>query len=449
MPQFENLSFPLAKTLEVRLRNTVKANPAVASNSQSAIAPTPLISKEQVASAAQSLLRLFPTVVNVDMTVCSISNSEPNYIQLYEWLATELFRGRVNSVEIWSWPRDVVLSLDLHDIHGLTRITHGVNVSCATFARLAYLNAGTLQTLGLVLSGEENWLNLIFGETGEPVVYANLSSLTLWAGKMTYAETWGVIEDVEPFPALSALDIYDGYPFGDDLLFRGNGNTLQSLCLPFRAIASNTLGRHNVLGRSRVARMNYFQIGKVTSADEEFMAANAGTPIRQQIHRILEVSLSLTILSDSDSHHMYSAICTASNATAIQSLDFANMAFDASQIIRTVAALPSLVSFTCSVSGCGPEIEAILTSERPSTLHAKHYPLSRRFMKLCVAYNASASAKSLAQAAMLLAVVCPSLRTVEVLPTLRNEFSREIAWAMLNSVYRPYADRLRDLIYWE
>ncbi|KAJ1649815.1 hypothetical protein GGF38_006000 [Coemansia sp. RSA 25] len=179
------------------------------------------------------------------------------------------------------------------------------------------------------------------------------------------------------------------------------------------------------------------------------MAANADTPIRQQINRILEVSLSLTILSDSGSHHMYSAICTASNAAVIQSLYFSKLAFDASQIIRTIAALPSLVSFTCSVSGCGPEIEATLTSERPSILHAKHYPLSRRFMKLCVSYGASASAKNLAQAAMLLAVVCPSLRTVEVSPTLRNDFSREIAWAMLNSVYRPYADRLRGLIYWE
>ncbi|KAJ2480039.1 hypothetical protein IWW47_005982, partial [Coemansia sp. RSA 2052] len=168
MPQFENLSFPLAKILEVRLRNTVNANPAVASNSQSAITPTSQIGKEEVASAAQSLLRLFPTVVDVDMTVCSISDSEPNYIQLYEWLATELFRGRVDSMEIWSWPRDVVLSLDLHDIHGLTSIMHGVSISCATFARLAYLNARTLKTLGLVLSGEEDWLDLIYGEKESP-----------------------------------------------------------------------------------------------------------------------------------------------------------------------------------------------------------------------------------------------------------------------------------------
>ncbi|KAJ2683628.1 hypothetical protein IWW39_005388 [Coemansia spiralis] len=41
------------------------------------------------------------------------------------------------------------------------------------------------------------------------------------------------------------MTLEDDYPFGDDLLFRGNGPTLRKLYIPFRMLVKNVLGRFN------------------------------------------------------------------------------------------------------------------------------------------------------------------------------------------------------------
>ncbi|KAJ2686705.1 hypothetical protein IWW39_003453 [Coemansia spiralis] len=448
LPQYETLSFPSAKFLEFRLSKAVKEEVAVAHNSQSPSAPTPEIGREQVASVARALLRLVPTVIDMDMTVCTIGDTEPNYIQLYEWLVTELCRGRVDRLQIWSWTRGVVLPLRLDDISGLTSITRGKNVSNSAFSRLAYLSAGTLKTLEILLT-EVDWLDLIFGDTDDPVVYANLVSLKLEIGEIPYGTTWAAIEAVEPFPVLATLEIYGGYPFADDLLFRGNGGTLQNLCLPFSALCRNALGRFNVLRRSAVTRMNSICIDEAVDADQAFLIENADFAFEQQVHHILEVAYSLVLPNNPEEYRLYHSLLSAPKAAILQRLDFGDLVFSASGLFEVVAALPSLSSLTCAISGFGQGIEAIPPKERPISLHTKYYPLSQNFRTLIPVYYRDSSAKEMAHVAMLLAVVCPSLRAVIVPPMQRSEYSREIAWSMLNATFKPYADRLNGLIYWD
>ncbi|KAJ2028284.1 hypothetical protein IWW57_002231, partial [Coemansia sp. S610] len=345
LPRYETLSFPSAKFLELRLSKAVKQEVAVAHNSQSPSAPTPEIGREQVASVARALLRLVPTVIDMDMTVCTIGDMEPNYIQLYEWLVTELCRGRVDRLQIWSWTRGAVLPLRLNDISGLTSITRGKNVSNSAFSRLAYLNAGTLKTLEILLT-EVDWLDLIFGDTDDPVVYANLASLKLEIGEIPYGITWAAIEAVEPFPVLATLELSGGYPFADDLLFRGNGGTLQNLCLPFSALCRNALGRFNVLRRSAVTRMNSIRIDEAVDADQAFLIENADFAFEQQVHHILEVAYSLVLPSDPEEYRLYHSLLSAPKAAILQRLDFGDLVFSASGLFEVVAALPSLSTHT-------------------------------------------------------------------------------------------------------
>ncbi|KAJ2822862.1 hypothetical protein FBU31_004464 [Coemansia sp. 'formosensis'] len=266
-------------------------------------------------------------------------------------------------------------------------------------------------------------------------------------GDIPYGANWEAIEDVEPFPALSTLKVSGTYPFDDDLLFRGNGKTLQNLHVPFSALAKGVLGRFGVFKRSGITRMNQVRTDVVTMADKEFIAANADSTIETQVHSILKVSSSLVIMGDTDECHMYLAIYAAPNMTLLQHLEFATLVLDASHIFQVIAALPNLVSLTCKVSGCGPDIEAIPENVRPKNLFAKYYPLSNRFRNLHITDVANASAEDTAHLAMLLAVVCPSFSAANVSPDLRRDFSREIAWCMLNAAYQPFANSLRGLIY--
>ncbi|KAJ2060267.1 hypothetical protein GGH13_006812, partial [Coemansia sp. S155-1] len=433
---------------ELRLSKSTKDD-TVTYYSPSALTPVPEIAREQVASVARSLMRLVPAAVDVDMTVCTINDVEPNFKQLYEWLAMELCRGRTSSLSIYSWRNKYTLQLTLSDISGLTSITQGLNVSNTTFTMLAYRNASTLKTLEVRISVEEDWLDLIYGDANVLAVYADLVSLTLDISEEPYSALWTTFDNVEPFPALAKLDVHGGYPFDDDMLFRGNGNTLQSLRLPFGVVADNVLGRFDVLRRSGVTRMNSVRIGKIAEIDDVFVASNAGLPIEKQMHRILEVTSSLVLLNDTTDLHLYHSLLSAPNTAILQHLEFCNLVFNVTNIFQVVSALPSLSSFKCRINCHAPEIVLIPVSERPRTLYDKFHPLSHNLRALVALDNESDSAEGLAHVAMLLAVVCPSLRTVEVPPIARNEFSREIAWSMLNATYKPYADRLNGLIYWD
>ncbi|KAJ2832379.1 hypothetical protein GGI24_001254 [Coemansia furcata] len=282
------------------------------------------------------------------------------------------------------------------------------------------------------------------------MVYADLVSLKLRVDEgVPYDITWRAINDVESFPVLSILDVRGGYPFGDDLLFRGNGETLQNLQLPFSALCRNALGRFDVLKRSGVTRMNSIRIGKIYEEDEGFLTANPDVLIEKQVHRILEVASSLVLLNDTKARHLLNSLCSAPNTATLEYLEFGTLNFYANGVFNIIAALPSLLSLECRVDCYGPTIEKIPVSERPSTLYAERYPLSHNFRALKATYFAKASARDMAHVAMLLMVVCPSLKTVDVIPSLRNEFSREIAWSMINAIYKPYADRLKTLIHLE
>ncbi|KAJ2056196.1 hypothetical protein GGI17_006322 [Coemansia sp. S146] len=135
-------------------------------------------------------------------------------------------------------------------------------------------------------------------------------------------------------------------------------------------------------------------------------------------------------------------------STAIlQNLEFGSLLFSTAGVTSIISRLPSLVSFTCKIGGLGASIESTPASDRLSTLRAKHYPLSSNFRKLCVPYTANVLADQVAGAAILIAVLCPNFVHVDISPKLRDEFSREIAWASCNRSFQSYAESLRRLIY--
>ncbi|KAJ2682497.1 hypothetical protein IWW39_005977, partial [Coemansia spiralis] len=187
-------------------------------------------------------------------------------------------------------------------------------------------------------------------------------SLTLAISGISYSITWAAMKDAAPFPVLSKLSVSGGYPFDDDLLFRGNGGTMMGLRIPFSAVARNALGRFGVLKHGGVTQMTKVSIDEVTSLDKEFLAGRTDVPIKQQVHGILEVARSLS---------------------------------------------------------------------------TKDYTMGFPVSKI----------KDIAYTAMLLAVLCPNFACVDISPSLRNAFGREIAWAAFNFPFEEHADTLRRLIY--
>ncbi|KAJ2820089.1 hypothetical protein GGI24_004590, partial [Coemansia furcata] len=68
------------------------------------------------------------------------------------------------------------------------------------------------------------------------------------------------------------------------------------------------------------------------------------------------------------------------------------------------------------------------------------------FKRLDIVDNENISAKKAAAVAMQLAVICPNFAFVDAPRDIRKVIRREIAWAMVNQPFKPYADALRRLI---
>ncbi|KAJ2243855.1 hypothetical protein GGI13_006447 [Coemansia sp. RSA 455] len=440
--QYEGVLFPSARVLVVVLKQADNARYGYNYSGQT--------SQEQVVSLARSLLQLVPAVTDVVVRFVSINTTEPMHMQLYKTLVSEFYQGKVDTICVDSELSGFPLVLGLSSATGLTSITHGSNVACASFANLACLNANTLQTLHLSVTTAENWHSLIYGGMTIPAIYSRLEKLSLTVRDTSYDSTWAAIEDIAPFPALFVLSVDGGYPFDDDLLFRGNGATMQSLHIPFSAIARNGLGRFNVLKRSGVTKMSRISTGYVTELDKSFLVANPDAPIARQVRHMLDVATRLKYATDTTGYTIFHAICAAPNTAILQHLEFAQLWLSADDIIKLLVALPSLVSLSCGIHKLQAVLEAIPSKERPSRLCAQYYPLSTNFRMLRVAHlSDTITTEDIAYAAMLIAILCPNFVQVDLPLKQRRDFGREIAWAMVNSTFKPYADSISRLIYQE
>ncbi|KAJ2252905.1 hypothetical protein GGI13_003008 [Coemansia sp. RSA 455] len=424
-PQYENMLFPSATSLVAMLSGR---NSAVTTR-------TPVLSDSDAASFARSIRRLTPAVASVviEINSTSINNELYSYHQLYDTLVSELSQG-VTGVCIRSKPY----------IHQLLVVES--QADCVSEGALAYRNASTLKELKICVCSIRGWIGLVYCHPGPSAVYTSLTSLTLVIAHNGDNPAPTLPNDLEPFPALSTLVVSGVYPFVDDALFRGNGKTLKHLCLPFCALAKNSLSRYAILERQGVTKMNSIYIELFTQVDKAYLATQTDLLIVQQVHLMLEVTLALHLTNDTTDLQLYEAIKTAPSTVILQNLHFGDLLFDSINIIEIVSALPSLVSLSCRIKGSVSTIEAIPASELPSRLYAKFFSPSIQFRKLRAMCSAKLSAERIAIVVMQIAVVCPCFVHIDLPLGLRKAFSREVAWAIYNGPFKPYAESIRRLI---
>ncbi|KAJ2894082.1 hypothetical protein IWW38_002685 [Coemansia aciculifera] len=422
-PQYESLVFPSATTMELHLGRPLYDAPYLDLEA----------AEEQAASFASSLLCLVPAAANINIMIHFSEYQATDYHRPYSALLYELCQPTTKELRIVSKYRQLPLSFDLRNTSVLTSITHDVSDHYMAFAVLAYQNASTLETLRIRLEDKgKSWLGLLDGGTKRPAVYSRLAVLNIHITEDFHIQfrgrNWERNDDVEPFPSLSELVATGHYRFADDVLFRGNGKSMQILNLPFSAIDRNALGEFKVLERDGVSRMSRVCIGRTPSYDYGgYLAEPQASLIRLQVHSILETATTLEFWNDTSGRAIIAAIASAPGTAILQRLDIGNMALDAAHIIWIVSAIPSLVVITCDISEAGTYAFYIPV---PMNMHNRYNDnglLDSCFRKLCVPNTTTVSGSRIANVAMAVAAKCPSLVHVDMPLKLRKEFSRRIS----------------------
>ncbi|KAJ2910446.1 hypothetical protein GGI21_000865, partial [Coemansia aciculifera] len=391
-PEYEGVVFRSATILELHLnKDTVQAPTSASSpNPASTPAPAPVFTKEQVVSFARSVRSLTPAATCVTIAYEFVSDSSENASDLHSTLVTELYRGGITRMGIYS-------------ITGRSPLT--------------------LQRLAIKPASKDNWRTLLYGGTEDPASFGCLEYLTIRISKSSHTRTWTAAADVAPFPILSTLNVSGGYPFDDDVLFRGNGQTMQSLRLPFSALARNALGRFNVLKRNGAGELKDVCIGRISNADNTFIAGLAVVLIKRQIHSVLEVAAVLSTTCDTTDVHIYKAIIDMPRTSVLQHLRLGMLRIGVVGVISIASALPSLVSLTCDLKE--PQITAMTSpgSKSLGDLRKRHLVWKSNLREIRVPYSTTTTATDLAKIAKIIAILHPKLVHVDIAPQLRNAFS--------------------------
>ncbi|KAJ2827626.1 hypothetical protein GGI24_002600 [Coemansia furcata] len=125
---------------------------------------TLVITKEKAVNFGRSLLQLTSAASSVSLRLFVANEDKPSYKQFYDALVSELHHVSVTTLDVQNRPDQVTptlvsgvpLTLGLHEVSELTSITYGPEISCAHFARPAYLNASTQKILDISIAEEKN-----------------------------------------------------------------------------------------------------------------------------------------------------------------------------------------------------------------------------------------------------------------------------------------------------
>ncbi|KAJ2004356.1 hypothetical protein GGI04_002637 [Coemansia thaxteri] len=111
--------------------------------------------------------------------------------------------------------------------------------------------APTLLFLEITYKAMSHTERLFVDRDGSPVVYSKLQSLVFKTWDDELISYRPVADNAEPFPALRRLEVYMEYPFGDDVLFRGNSDTLRKVHLELDVQTVIMMKRHNIFAANK------------------------------------------------------------------------------------------------------------------------------------------------------------------------------------------------------
>ncbi|KAJ2862286.1 hypothetical protein GGH94_004371 [Coemansia aciculifera] len=311
-------------------------------------------------------------------------------------------------------------------------------------AQLARRNAATLQTLSIKTRGHGLASEFVKNADGDYVSYPRLSVLKLELYPEFERHECPALPSAVPFPNLRLLRLNGYYPFGDDVLFRGNAATLESLVLKTlrQHIAKLVDSRiftptsHPKLQYVKIAYTDRYRFGSLESYTEYLLVLLSiapGAAVRSFPGCISPPDLSFEILLFADYPN-------------IQVLDLPDVLLEIWDAITLIKTLPLLSDLHSRMPMVIPPLPGLLMHELPKYLIATYAPMGLRFR----CWHLSVCSTIVSEAVMrvlLLALICPNFDYCAVPKKQFKEHMDELEKALNLIRFKDHAPRLRRLLF--
>ncbi|KAJ2883488.1 hypothetical protein H4R27_002731 [Coemansia aciculifera] len=183
-----------------------------------------------IAAFVQRIKEMAPRVTQIYM---DFSERKGQLVTRYSSYVYYLFSGLFKLAKVIV-PSDIsymrVCHLDFESACKLVRINSDVSEDTWSILKLARLNAHTLHNIHFWSNREVDIYGLIRDSNDDKYEeYPRLRTLEIDVARVSALLHRSTFEGAIPFPSLQRLVVNSSYPFGDDVVFRGNGRTLEYL----------------------------------------------------------------------------------------------------------------------------------------------------------------------------------------------------------------------------
>ncbi|KAJ2113146.1 hypothetical protein IW146_004085 [Coemansia sp. RSA 922] len=335
---------------------------------------------------------------------------------------------------------------------GLTSLTH-IDYEVIGYSKkhmqIIHQNALSLQELSIDYKGLGQIFKLVADNSGTLITYPRLRCLKLSSVDGLAPSSYPVFEDHMPFPRLIHVDLMVDYPFGDDTLFRGNANSLESL----RMVADGRVER--LLKKYDVFSGNKYKWLKSVRFENPFKSYVTGINMSSKAFmEILSQFPSLEKFEASGLSEMPTLLTQLPflpNLRLIRVLDLGTVPLSLSNLITLLQTMTRLCVLSCSGSlsiGGGPNAEL---GPDLDALREEHYPFARQLKVLSLwKYGGGdftdLGINNLTYFLASFAVICPSFYPTPMDPKLAVRFNKSLRLLIDDNMFAKYSKDLRRLL---
>ncbi|KAJ2749174.1 hypothetical protein GGI19_005792, partial [Coemansia pectinata] len=359
-------------------------------------------------------------------------------------LASQLFQlvGRIDYDHQVGTTAPIRQQLDT--IRNLTHITYTTANKGKGFLQSVRQNASTLQVLDFESEyGYVDICGIIRNTDGSYITYPRLVSLFL-SCRLDFDDHDRVVSpDVVPFPNLQRLMILPDYPFGDDVVFRGNAGTLKCLELGLSSSTASMLRGFNVFMPGSHPKLQHVNFEFFEGDELDLFATHIdyaqfvlGIRPRAHMRSVGMGSVSQPLLSALSSHGAHSCIL-------ILKLDSVLNLWDIFTLVKSLPLLSDLRTYAPTIDNFPYDATK---EELLAHVISNYAPMGERLRLWYISSSCDKHSKS-ALCVLLLALICPNFNHVATFFHQRESLLNSMERIMDSDAFRPYAPRLQYLLF--
>lgn len=293
---------------------------------------------------------------------------------------------------------------------------------------------------------QRNLSYLIDNGDGNYVAYPNLEIIKIYMDALIENFEFSITPFCTvPFPNLKALCVHGAYPFLDDTLFRGNQHSLQYLQMDVTSkIVDIFRGSKLFTDGNIYKKLDYVNVNVNVVFSKE-----TDSQVVRMISDMAQCARVLELRNNGFTRrcHMKKPRCQFSQGLELlRVLRVQYISMDMEDVMDLLSALPQLYTLGCNLLYLCERSDILSSTQLLKSLETKYATVKSELRCLELLDHGQFSSKFVAQAILILSILCPKLKVVKVRSSqTRISLDSSIKTLLKLMDYKGHRDRLEPL----